>query len=221
MSGTGRPYPIPPGAGSNAIGQFIIGISPIGSITPFNYWDTIISQYGNSPILDAIIGDMDMWLDQTNNFDAFYDNIWNIQTAVGKGLDIWGEIVGVTRVLQVPTGDYFGFKGPSGASGEPFGIAPFYSGGSLTTSFALTDNAFRTLIYAKALANISDGSIKSINQILLYLFPNRGNCYVVDGNDMTMEYKFEFALSPVEHAIVSQSGVLPKPTGVLAIVVSP
>jgi len=32
--------------------------------------------------------------------------IWNIQTARGVGLDIWGRIVGVTRVLQVSSGIY-------------------------------------------------------------------------------------------------------------------
>jgi Protein of unknown function (DUF2612) len=36
---------------------------------------------------------------------------------------------------------------------------------------------------------------------------------------MTMTYTFAFQLSPVELAIVTQSGVLPKPTGVLASVV--
>ena len=35
---------------------------------------------------------------------------------------------------------------------------------------------------------------------------------------MTMIYKFEFVLTPVELAIVLQSGVLPKPTGVSATV---
>lgn len=36
---------------------------------------------------------------------------------------------------------------------------------------------------------------------------------------MTMTYTFTFALTPVELAIVLNSGVLPKPTGVAASVV--
>jgi len=36
---------------------------------------------------------------------------------------------------------------------------------------------------------------------------------------MMMTYTFEFPLSPVELAIVQNSGVLPKPTGVAATVV--
>ena len=217
----GPPYPPPPGAGSNALGSFVIGTSPLCSIPAFNVWKTVLSQYANSPILTQLIEDFEEWLDPTANFDLFFDNIWNIDTAVGYGLDVWGRIVGVTRVLQVAETTYMGMEGPTGASGDPFNESPFYSGESLTNNFSLTDAAFRTLIFAKALANITDGSIPSINQLLLNLFPGRGNCYVADGLNMTLTYTFEFALSPVEQAIVAQSGVLPKSTGVLASVSSP
>lgn len=205
--------------GSNAIGVFSIGISPIGTIIPFNFWDTIISQYANSPIITTLIGNFDQYVDQTFNFDQFYDNIWNVATAQGIGLDIWGRIVGVTRILQiVNAGEYLGFEEALPGS-DPFNQAPFFSGQPVTTNFALTDPAYRILIYAKALANISDGSIKSINAILRALFPARGNAFVVDGLDMTMAYKFAFALTPVELAIIEQSGALPKSTGVSASVI--
>jgi hypothetical protein len=88
-----------------------------------------------------------------------------------------------------------------------FNQSPFYSGAPLTTNFALSDDAFRVLIFAKALSNITDGSIKAINQLLINLFPGRGNAYVVDNLDMTMVYTFEFSLSTVEAAIMAQSGV--------------
>ena len=99
----GPPYPevVP---GSNAIGEFTIGVSPIGDIPPFNFWDTIISQYANSAILTQLIANMDAYLDQTENFDNFFDDIWNIDTAQGYGLDLWGRILGVTRYVTVGTG---------------------------------------------------------------------------------------------------------------------
>ena len=56
-------------------------------------------------------------------------------------------------------------------------------------------------------------------QILLNLFPGRGSCYVTDGLNMSMEYKFEFPLTPVEVSIVTNSGVLPRPVCVSATVV--
>jgi hypothetical protein len=220
---SGPPYPLyPPGTGpgQNAIGSFIIGVSPIGDIIPFSYWSTIVSQYANSPILTTLIGNFQQYVDQTMNFDALFDNIWNINSAVGYGLDVWGRIVGLSgRVLQLSgAGSYFGFE-ESSPSGQTFGQAPFYSGGTITTNFALADSAFRTLIFAKALANICNGSIPAINQILLSLFPGRGNCFCTDGLNMTMTYTFNFALSSVEAAIVSQTGVLPKSVGVSSSVV--
>lgn len=209
-----------PRPGSNGIGLFAIGVSPIGTIIPFDYWDTVISQYANSPILTTLIGNMDEYLDQTENLDDFYDLIFNVATAQGYGLDVWGSIVNVSRTLDVPgTSNYFGFE-EAGIGANPFNTEPFFSGQQLTNNFILADSAYRVLIYAKALANICDGSIPAINQILLRLFPNRGNCFVTDGLDMSMTYTFQFALTPVELAIVAQSGALPKSTGVSATVVS-
>lgn len=214
---SGPTYPPGPQPGSNAIGFFQIGISPIGTIAPFDWWQTVISQYANSAILTQLISNFFQYIDPTQSLDAFFDFVLNVDTAQGEGLNIWGRIVGVTRVLNIASGDFFGMTGPTGASGDPYNVSPFFSGSSpLTNNYALTDSAFRTLIFAKALANISDGSIKSINQILINLFPGRGNAYVIDNEDMTLVYRFEFTPTPVELAIVGQSGVLPKPVGVLA-----
>lgn len=247
MTDTGPPYPPPPQPGSNAIGSFIIGVSPIGNIAAFDYWKTIISQYANSPIITGLIANFFEYLDQTRNFDNFFDYIWNIETAEGYGLDVWGRIVGVNRILQVPSGEYFGFAEASPGS-FGFGQAPFYSGQDLTDNYTLSDAAYRQLIFAKAAANITNGSIPAINRILMTLFPNRGNCYVTEGGNngtwfgfmesinangfnqeafysgspvtfMTMTYTFEFQPTPVELAIIQNSGVLPKPTGVAASVV--
>jgi hypothetical protein len=220
---SGPPYPRYPagtGPGQNAIGQFVIGSSPIGTIPSFDYWTTILSQYANSPILTQLITNFFQYIDPTANLDSFYDLIWNVDSAQGYGLDIWGRIVGVIRQVNVPgTLTYFGFNEAGAGAFTGFNQAPFYSGVPATNVFNLSDAAFRTLIFAKALANISDGSTKSINQLLINLFPGRGNAYVVDGNNMTMQYFFKFELSPVELVIVEQSGVLPKPVGVSATVV--
>jgi hypothetical protein len=244
---SGPPYPRPPVGIPNGIGQFAIGQSPIGTQPSFDVWDTIISQYANSPILTTLILDLNEYIDQTQNLDAFYDYVMNIATAQGYGLDVWGRIVGVNRVLQVQVGNWFGFQEASPSS-YTFGQGSFYSGTPLTSNFTLSDQAYRTLIYAKAAANITDGSIPAINRILMMLFPNRGNCYVTDGfttsgwfgfaesqnasgfnqasfysgstiETMVMTYTFTFPLSPVELAIVGNSGVLPKSTGVKASIV--
>lgn len=192
---------------------------PIQVLT-FDWWKTVVSQYANSPILTSILESFFDCLDQNADFDRFYNLIWNINTAQGYGLDVWGRIVNVSRVLAVPGSIvYLDFEEAGGAG--VFGVGAFYAGESVTDNFSLSDDAFRTLILAKALANICDGSIKAINNLLLVLFPDRGNAWVADNNDMTMTYKFAFQLTDAELAIVQNSGALPKPAGVSMSVVSP
>lgn len=179
---------------------------------PFDVARTVLSQYANSPILSELIQNLAAYFDPTADLDAFYSNIWDIDTAQGAGLDIWGRIVGIDRVLEVQASTYFGFsEALPGSVG--FNQAPFYNGSQTTQNYALTDDAYRTLILAKAAANICDGSIPAINQVLLSLFPGRGNCYVQEGN-MAITYYFGFGLTDVEIAIVSSGLVLPKPAGV-------
>jgi hypothetical protein len=241
MSGPPAPHPNP-AFGSNSIGHFTIGVSPVGTIPPFDWWATVISQYANAPILTQLIQNFNAYVDQTKNFDDFLDLVWSIDTAQGWGLDVWGRILNVSRILLVPGGDFLGFT--ESGTAETFGFGTFFSGADLTSNFALADAPYRTLLFAKALSNIWDGSTPAINQLLLNLFPNRGNCYVIEGGDfqgkffgfaeapgafgfnqapfysggpkplMHITYVFEFMLSPVELAIVQQSGAIPRPTGV-------
>lgn len=184
-----------------------------------NLSQTIISEYANSPAILGLIDSFNDCVDPTANIDAFFNLVWNVDTAQGFGLDIWGRIVGVGRVLQVASTRFLGFEEAGTVSGDPFNQSPFYSGTVLTGNVTLTDSAFRILIYAKALSNITDGSIPSINKILLLLFPGRGDCWVADGLNMTLAYTFNFTLTPVEAAIVAQTGILPKSTGVAASVI--
>ncbi len=221
MTDTGPPYPLyAPGftPGSNAIGTFSIGISPIGELSPYNPWASVISEYANSPILTAMIDSFNAAMDQTQNVENLYDMVWNVATAVGYGLDVWGRIVGVGRTLQFPSGTAdFGFEESNSWVG--FGQGGFYSGGGTTRNYVLSDGDYRRLILAKAATNICDGAIPSINKILLALFPLRGACYVADNQDMSLTYTFQFVLNPVELAIVELSGALPNPCGVVINVV--
>lgn len=179
-----------------------------------NVEQTIISQFSNSPTIVGLVRNMNAYIDQTTNFQAFYDYVWNVNTAQGFGLDIWGRIVDVSRNLQVaPSVTNFGFS--DGVNDyAPFGQAPFYAGPPATSTYTLSDDAYRTLILAKALANISATTSQALNQLLRNLFPGRGRCYVNDMGAMSMRYTFEFALQPYELAIVKTSGVLPHGAGV-------
>jgi len=179
---------------------------------------TIISQYGNSPTILQLVQNMNAYLDPRADFDAFFDYVWNVDTAQGFGLDIWGRIVNISRELQIPNAPvYFGFKDALPGS-YPFDEAPFYDGTPpATQTYKLADDAYRKLILTKALANIASSNAPSLNQLLQNMFADRGRCYVNDLGGMQFRYTFEFDLTLQEYAIVTQSGALPRPAGVNAI----
>lgn len=152
-----------------------------------NYAATIIRQYSGSPAMGALLQTFNDAEDPSANITAFYNLVFNVLTAQGYGLDVWGRIVGVVRILAVPS----------------YG------------NYALSDDAFRTLILAKALSNISNATVQNINAILMNLFPGLGDCYVVDNFDMTMSLTLGFTPDAIQAVIISGTGVLPRPAGVL------
>jgi hypothetical protein len=177
---------------------------------------TVMSQFGNSNIILSLIRSFNTAVDPAPLIDAFYLHVWDILTANDYGLDVWGRIVGVQRVFQVAADKYWGYAEAGTISADPYGQSPFYNGAALTSNYRLSNETFRTLILAKAAANICDGSTAAINAILMAMFPHRGDAWVGDGLDMTMTYNFAFTppLTSIEIAIISQSGVIPRPAGV-------
>lgn len=171
---------------------------------------TILSQYDNSPTIRAIIESIMENIDPTKNIEDFYKLVFDLDTAQGFGLDVWGRIVGVGRVLNVEDTDaHWGFSQALAAS---FGDGTFKPVEAVTSSYALSDDAYRNLIYVKALANISTCDADSLNRLLSLLF-DRGNAYINDYGDMSIRYVFEFDATAYERAIIL-SGVLPRPAGV-------
>lgn len=190
-----------------------------------NWDETLLSQYVDSPTLRGMLQSFNDAVDPTADLANFYSQIWNVATAVGNGLDIWGQIVGVSRNLQISASNYLGFDeaytAPTAATGpQPFGQAPFYGGPVATTTFALSDSQYRRLIMVKAAANISDLSVPSINALLRAEFGTSdgtnpyGKAYVIDNLNMSFEYHLGFVPSAVQIAIINNSGVFPRPAGV-------
>lgn len=194
-----------------AIGSFEIGVSAIGGI-PFNWQQTLISQYANDPVMLALLLSVSENIDPAQSIDDFYDYVWNVNSAQGFGLDIWGDIVGISRYLNT-TSKFLGFEEAGTLSADPFNQSPFYSGNMGKGIVALSDPNFKTLVLAKGAANVCNGSIISINALMNYIWAGRGGAWCTDGENMTMTYTFNFTLTPVDISII-ETGVLPKPCGV-------
>lgn len=177
---------------------------------------TIVSQYSSAATIVEMVQRMNDAIDPRVDIANFYSWCWNVDTAVGKGLDIWGKIVGVSRLLKIPGDlDTFGFVNATiPYDWQPFNQGTFYAGNIDTQAYLLPDDTYRILILTKALANIVATSAQNLNKLLRNLFPGRGRCYVIDNGAMSMTFTFEFDLTTAEYAILTQSGVLPHPAGV-------
>ena len=150
-----------------------------------NWSQTLISKFANNAPLVALISSFNAAMDPTGQIENFYKYIWNVRTAVGNGLNIWGKIVGVSRVVPSPV------------------------------PVTLDDADFQTLIFAKAAANIGNVAVPTLNKLLQAIFGGSGLVYVQDNLDMTLSYVFLFQPSPAQQAIIQYSGVMPQPAGVL------
>lgn len=174
--------------------------------------DTIISQYAHSPIMLSIIERWNDCLDPSKDIQAFYENVWNISTANGLGLDIWGRIVDIPREFKLTARDEFiGFTDGF----LTFGEGVWSTSESNERLVRLDDEAYRNVILLKAMSNIIYATAPNINRLLRTMFHKRGRAYFVKSNTMAARYVFEFFLSPIERALIRQTDLLPRPSGVL------
>ena len=169
---------------------------------------TIQSQYGASPHIIGIVKAAAEQLDPTGDIETFYNKVFNPKTAEGVGLDIWGRIVGADRYLTVDNEEFFGFLG---SLLDPFDQSPFFVSGA-TDRFRLTDDAYRTLIFLKAAANIGNATLPSIKEILTSLYEEP--VIVLNIGNMKVRIVFEFYLTPYQRALFAEYGVLNLGAGV-------
>lgn len=164
---------------------------------------TIQSQYGTSPHIVGIIEKFRARIDPTTDIETFYHDYFDPRTAVGVGLDIWGEIVGASRNIEVDETEYFGFQG---SLLHPFDQAPFYYEKGATNIYRLPDDAFRQLIFIKAWANISDATLPNVKYVLQKIINN--NITIINMGDMTVRVLFlTYDVKPFELAMLKQYGL--------------
>ena len=146
--------------------------------TSFDTWDiaeTVQSQYATSKRMRAVIDAFWQAINPKSDIDLLYKKLVNPRTAEGWGLDIWGRIVAIGRSYLAVEDDtpYFGFDPPGDVVNprlDNFGNAPFYK--QVLGKVRLGDTAFRTYVFLKALINISNSSLASLNRMVKLLFPD-------------------------------------------------
>jgi hypothetical protein len=184
-------------------------VSDIDALEP------VQSQYAASPRILALLVKKAALLDPGKDLMLWYDGIFNPRTAQGIGLDIWGRIVGIGRMLWMQNTKFFGF---AFQDLENFDQAPFWNESLAQGQFRLTDEAYRFLIFYKAAANIGNGDMASVNALLNSLFEAEhgpANSCVLEVGPMEIRAVFRFYLTGYEQALLEQYGLLDRPAGVL------
>lgn len=136
---------------------------------------TVQSQYAASPHIRKLVDSFWEAINPDADIESIYQNMVDPDTAVGFGLDVWGRIVAIGReyASKDTTNPYWGYEPPEGVVNtrmRNFGNAPFYK--EVTGKVKLSDDAYRTYIFLKAMINIGDGSLASLNRMVHTLFPS-------------------------------------------------
>lgn len=179
----------------------------------------IQSQYSASEKILALAASFQKRIEPRADVNLFYQKIFNIYTAEGEGLDIWGRILGIGRIIDGPPDvECFGFQG---SNLYPFDQAPFIPDDALVppTYLTLDDDAFRLMLLYKALANISASDAATQNRLLSVLIDTgvggfSGAAYVLEIGTMVIRWVFETRLTAEQLSIFSIVGTLARGAGV-------
>lgn len=169
----------------------------------------MISQYANSPKYVKLHNGLLKIFNDGDAITNFYNTVVNISTAKGFGLDIWGSIIGQGRSFSYEGTTYY-LKGEQTIDGIHY------------TSDEM-DEKYRLVLKLKALSNISNFSIASINNLLSVLFSDKTEkayCLEVPDDNpdnprtgtMTIRFVFRFFADKITKAIIET--LAPHPTGV-------
>lgn len=186
------------------------------------YKDLLLYQYINKPKARAVIG---LLCEQAlvDLLPIAINDSFDINTAVGKQLEILGEYIGISRSINTIVGrDYFTFDDNVNPAAEVFGFTDYtdpalnatvetYAYINYNTS-SLTDVEYRIFLQLKALLNTSTNNLSDINKFLFDFFGT--NLILCDQADMTISYFVNPEISRII-AIASEQNLLPKPMGVL------
>ena len=157
----------------------------------------ILTQYSASPTITKLLSDFRDEIDTQADMTTFEQNMFDIETASGIGLDIWGKIIGISRTIQLSD-----------------------------STVTLDDEHYRKLLMYKALANITDSSLATLNKLLPLLFEDvsfsvrnviieaqNGDEYY-NSYPMHVRYIIDGELSELDTALFSAGGTLSLAAGV-------
>jgi hypothetical protein len=183
------------------------------SNTVQDYQNLLTSEHQKQPNLAAVIAACVGVPVQVQALMSSMIPLFDLATPpVGNQLDIIGEWVGVSRILQVPiTGIFFTWDGAASV-GWDSGI--WQSVDDSTSLVSLPDDVYLTLLLARIAANHWDGTTEGAYTIWSQLFPGF-NILIQDNQNMTYTFIVQGAVLDSLTLALLRGGYLPlKPEGV-------
>lgn len=182
-------------------------------------------RFDQAPRLMSLLTSKNNWYN--NNHVQFWNTwiqtVFNLKTAGTFGMAVWAYILNLPLASLSLQDKYrywaFGALRSNFTDGDIEGQPDNPGSGNFPPAGA--DGAITTPIEKiaalrlKYYTHITDCSVWGINNLLYDVFhENFGNAYVIDNQDMTMTYVFEFEISTLFQNAMVQYGLLPKPGGV-------
>lgn len=182
-----------------------------------NLLQALLWQYNDAANLQGILGAKQAWYteNQTDFWESWYTNVFDLRTADDFGLTVWSIILGQSLNVIFTSGGR-----PTWGFGEfhrNFDRGNFSS--PTGSSVRLSRETSRILLRLRAYQLQSAGCVPEINRMLAdifdaYVAPGDVPAYVVDNLDMTCTYRFLFPLSTELQFVFQYFDILPRPAGV-------
>lgn len=149
----------------------------------------ILWQYQNSANLKSLILSKEEWYQthQSQFWQDWYDNVFNIDTANDFGLSVWGQILKFSRNVTAKDG----------------------------SQHYLTTEQYRMLLKGQVIRFGMGATAPEINKWLSVVFAGKGASYCLDSYDMTA-IPFVFRAQPTEEIkwLLGNIDFFPRPAGV-------
>lgn len=149
-----------------------------------DYLNIVTSEYRDKPKARAFLKAKLDFLQDLVKCLADMPEAFDLDKAVGKQLDILGEIVGASRIISI----------------------------SSTEAFKLTDEDYKIYIKAKILKNYWNGELDSLQDGWELLFGNKIG--IVDNQDMSIDIYLVGNFSENMIRLIKAHKIVPKPVGV-------
>ncbi len=180
-----------------------------------NLLQALLWEYNIAVNVQGLLEDKDAWIqeNQTQFWEDFYNNIYNLATANAFGLSLWSIILGQPIYIN---------NGPTPPGQNIFGLGIYNQnlnngnfGSQNGSTYTFSVPIARLLLQLRYFRLTSSGTVPEINRMLKYLFlENYGLVYLVDCLNMRQRYLFEFTIPSEMLLMLTSFDILPRPASV-------